>query len=132
MAERTGEIWELNTDWQDEDVQLVYSGMTILTSKKDRISVGYSSRDRLEKFRLISAAPELLRLVKLANRIINDEDPKEHWKYDFNELFECAINKVNGEGRLRPPNHARATYEWTDEHINNYHKKVNEKIKYKL
>ena len=124
MAERIGDIWQLDLDWQEKDVEVVNSGMTVVTCPSDKISVGYSSRDRLENLRLISAAPELLRLVKLANRIINEKEPREHWKYDFNELFECAMNKVNGEGKLRPPNHAIATYEWTDEHIQRYHEKV--------
>ena len=60
------EVWELETDYKDECVTINSSGMTVLTLKKDSISVGYSAEDRLERFRLISAAPELADLMLIA------------------------------------------------------------------
>jgi len=125
------EVWLLDTDYKNENVKVVHSGMTILTSQKDLISVGYSQQDRLDKFRLISAAPELLNLVYIAKKLINSEALKDWQVNQFNEKLELVENKMKGIGKIAAPNHCRTNYEWTDNHIEKYHKKVNE-IKYKL
>ena len=108
------EIWLLDTDWKNENVTVMSSGMTVLTSNKDKISVGYSQRDRLEKFRLISAAPELLEILIEAKKLINSNDVKEWQKDLFNERLKLVTNKVNGSGEISRPLHCRANYEWTD------------------
>jgi len=125
------EVWELSTDYKNDKVQINSGGMKVLTSDKNLISVGYSGEDRLERFRLISAAPELMELMKLAERVINS-DKAEDWQIrDFNYKLELVENKIKGSGKLNAPNYCRASYEWTDDHINNYHKKV-ESLKYNL
>ena len=75
------EVWLLDTDYKNENVTIMSSGMTVLTSNKDKISVGYSQLDRLEKFRLISAAPELAEILNIIhiflywkmNKIVNQK-----------------------------------------------------------
>ena len=125
------EVWALDINRQDGAVKLVSSGMTILTSSKGRISVGYSQEQRLENFRLISASPEMFKILKLAERIINADNPRQWEITDFNNGLKLIENKVAGGGKIQIPNHCRATYEWTDEHIEKYHNKVKE-LKYKL
>ena len=125
------EVWLLDTDWKNENVQIMSSGMTVLTAPKDLISVGYSNEDRIERLRLISAAPELNELIKMAKRLINSDNLEDWQIRNFNDELELVENKIDGLGEIKKPNHCRANYEWTDEHIKNYHKKVNE-LKYKL
>mgnify|MGYP000950475987 FL=1 len=79
------EIWLLDTDYKNENVTIMSSGMIVLTSKKDLISVGYSKEDRLERFRLISTAPELLEIVKEAKNLINSNDLKDWQKNQFRQ-----------------------------------------------
>jgi len=124
------EVWLLDTDYKNENVEVRSSGMCVLTSNKDLISVGYSQQDRLERFRLISAAPELLDIVNEAKKLINSDDLKNWQKDQFNEKLKLIENKINGIGEIAAPKHCRANYEWTDDHIEKYHKKVQE-IKYK-
>ena len=125
------EVWLLDTDYKNENVEVRSSGMCILTSQKDSISVGYSAEDRLERFRLISASPELLELVNIAKKLINSDYIKDWQKNQFNQELKLVENKIKGSGEIKAPLHCRFTYEWKDEHIENYHKKV-ESIKYKL
>ena len=125
------EVWLLDTDWKNENVQIMSSGMTVLTAPKDLISVGYSNEDRIERLRLISAAPELNHLIKEAKRLINSDNLEDWQIRNFNDELELVENKIDGLGEIKKPNHCRANYEWTDDHIEKYHKKVNE-LKYKL
>jgi len=125
------EIWLLDTDYKNENVEVRSSGMCVLTSNKDFISIGYSAQDRLERFRLISASPELLSIVNEAKKLINSDEIKDWQKEQFNEKLKLVENKVNGSGEIAAPNHCRTTYEWTDKHIEKYNDKV-KKLKYKL
>ena len=124
------EVWQLISTY-DNKIQLQHSGMTILTADKNRRSVGYSQEDLLRKFRAISATPELINIIEMADAIINGNDVKNWQVNDFNKQLELVKNKIKGKGEIKAPNHCRTSYEWIDQHIENYHKQVNE-LKSKL
>ena len=124
------EIWELRENYK-ERIDLLSSGMKILQINKDEISVGYSAEDRLERLRLISAAPELEDILRIAKRLINSENIKDWQRDRFNQELELVENKIKGSGEIKAPLHRRFTYEWKDEHIEDYHKKV-QKLRNKL
>ena len=127
---RSNERWWLGYNWENK-VKISASGMTVFTLEKGGTSVGYSDNQRLEHLRLLSAAPELENLVNIAKRLLNSDNLEDWQVSNFNQEFELVKNKINGLGKLKRPNHCRFTYEWKDEHIEDYHKKV-QKLRNKL